>query len=169
MIKVYPFEVEESGEAREVVGSNTGSFTIYNCRFLARFSVCLFDFVVVLRHSNSISAISWQWYDVWDEYTVTWITESLTFRHGTRGTDLWWCISLLCKVYRAGKWIAAQLNDQDQDSYPCAQGHIPHTPTKWANLPPQSQYPDTELTSPNLFNTSNAKRLSWKWSVSIFK
>ena len=80
-----------------------------------------FCFVVALHHSNSISIISWWWYDIWDEeekawaYTFTNWRDPTRYRHGMRGTGLWWC----CKL---DKWIAAQLNVMTQDSYPCPQG-----------------------------------------------
>ena len=88
--------------------------------------VCLF---VVLRHSNSISAISWQWYDVWDEdekallptqgifnlpHHIGMVCEELAF--------LWW----RCKLYTAGKWIEAQINVTAMTRiHPFLQGHTP--------------------------------------------
>ena len=65
--------------------------------------------------NNSIWFISWLWYDIWDEEEKTrayTFTESRDlyppkpYWHGIRGTDLWSC----CKLYTAGKSIAAQLN-----------------------------------------------------------
>ena len=74
-------------------------------------------FVVVSCHSNSISVLSWRWYNnVWDEkekpraYTFTDDSRVLLpptpCRHGMRVTGLW----CRCMLYTAGKWIAAQLN-----------------------------------------------------------
>ena len=53
------------------------------------FCFCLF--VVVLCHSNSSSAISWGWYDVWDKKEKAWvytftITRDLNLPHAMRGT-----------------------------------------------------------------------------------
>ena len=73
------------------------------------------SFLVVLRHSNSISVISQWWYDAWDEEEKAWaytftnsrdLLPPIPFRHAMRGTGLWWC----CKLYTTGTWIAAQLN-----------------------------------------------------------
>ena len=53
--------------------------------------------------------------DIWDEeekekaYTFTDsgdLQPPTPYMHGMGGTGLWWC----CKLYTAGKWIAAQLN-----------------------------------------------------------
>ena len=73
----------------------------------------IFYFVVVLCHSNHISVISWQRYDVWDEeekaraYTFTDSSNPFPpkpYMHGVRGTGLWW----RCKWYTVQTWIAAQ-------------------------------------------------------------
>ena len=71
-------------------------------------------FVVVLRNTNIISVIWLQWYDVRDEEEKAWaytFTDSRDlypqkpYRHGMRGTGLWWCH----KLYTVGKWITSQL------------------------------------------------------------
>ena len=57
--------------------------------------VCCF-----LCHSNSISVISWQWYDIWDrkeKARAYFFNNSRNlypptpYRHGMRGTGFWWC------------------------------------------------------------------------------
>ena len=72
-------------------------------------------FVVVLRHSNSISFMSWWWYDAWDEEEKAWaytftnsrdLWRPTPHRHGVRGTGLRWC----CKLCSMQQCVAAQLN-----------------------------------------------------------
>ena len=118
-------------------------------------------FVVVLRHSNSISGICWQWYDVWVEkekyqaYTI--FTRSSSYRIMSRA-DFW----SRCKLFTAGKWIAAQLNVMGVTQFvPLSPG----SPTLCLNQlsPLPSPISEEYVSNKVVFNTNTVAYMCQAW------
>ena len=91
-------------------------------------------FVFVLRHSNSISVISYWWYDVWDEEGKAWayILPTQGIFNIPTETGFYW----RCKLYTVGTWITAQLN------IIAVTGFVPQLPGSPIKLSPQPQGTD---------------------------
>ena len=73
-----------------------------------------FVFVIVLRHSNIISVISWWWYDVWDEKEkATLLPTQRIFNLPHHILYMLWeelAFYDVVSYTQRGKWTAAQLN-----------------------------------------------------------